>query len=197
MNSTEAEAPTVVEKYGMKIGYLGFSDVGPNWMKADVEKAGALLASNPRFEEIIKTASTQVDYLIVSFHFGDEYQKKHNTRQETLAHRAVDAGAKMVIGHHPHVVEDTEVYKGSFIAYSLGNFIFDQTFSTDTMQGMLLNIKLWRDGSMDLRKDTVKLNKALQPDTVIKGKEEKVKFQKPVSAQPSGVVLPVSEPANQ
>ncbi len=188
MNSMEAETPTIIEKYGMKIGFLGFSDVGPNWMKADIEKAGLLLANNPRFEEIIKNASMQVDYLIVSFHFGDEYKKIHNGRQEELAHKAVDAGAKLVIGHHPHVVEDTEVYSrkdctqsscASFIAYSLGNFIFDQVFSTDTMQGMLLNIKLWKDGSMDVRKDTVKLNKAFQPDTVIKGKEEKVEFKSP------------------
>ena len=182
----EAEQPTIVEKYGMKIGYLGFSDEGPNWMEAKEEKAGVLLASNPRFDEIIKNASEQVDFLIVSFHFGEEYQKKHNIRQETLAHRAVDAGAKMVIGHHSHVIEDTEVYSkedcaqiscASFIAYSLGNFIFDQVFNIDTMQGMLLHVKLWRDGSMDIRKDIVKLNKALQPDTIIKGKEEKLKLK--------------------
>ena len=146
-------------------------------MEATENEAGLLLASNPRFEEIIKNASKQVDYLVVSFHFGEEYQDKHNLRQEELAHRTVDSGAKLVIGAHPHVVEDTEVYKNSFIAYSLGNFIFDQSFSEKTMQGMLLNIKLSIDGQMTVRKDTVKLNKAFQPDKVIEGKEEKIKFQ--------------------
>jgi poly-gamma-glutamate synthesis protein (capsule biosynthesis protein) len=181
-NSAEAEMPAIIEKYGMKIGFIAFSDVGPNDMKAEPEKAGLLLASNPRFEEIIKNASKQVDYLIVSFHFGEEYKTKHNARQESLAHRAVDNGAKLVIGAHPHVVQDTEVYKNSYIAYSLGNLIFDQAFSTNTMQGMLLYVKLNRDGSMSIRKDTVKLSKAFKPETVIKGKEEKVKFQviKPV-----------------
>ena len=173
----EAETPTIIEKYGIKIGFLGFSDKGPEWMKATEDKAGLLLTSNPRFDEIIKNASRQVDYLIVSFHFGEEYQDKHNARQEYLAHKAVDDGAKIVIGAHPHVVEDTEVYKNSFIAYSLGNFIFDQSFSEKTMQGMLLNIKLSIDGQMTVRKDTVKLNKAFQPDKVIEGKEEKIKFQ--------------------
>jgi poly-gamma-glutamate synthesis protein (capsule biosynthesis protein) len=135
-----------------------------------------LLANNPRFDEIVQNAAKQVDYLVVSFHFGEEYQTKHNARQELLAHKAVDDGAKLVIGAHPHVVEDTEVYKESLIAYSLGNFIFDQSFSAATMQGMLLNIKLSKDGSMTARKDIVKLNNAFQPETLVKGKEEPVKF---------------------
>jgi poly-gamma-glutamate capsule biosynthesis protein CapA/YwtB (metallophosphatase superfamily) len=176
-NQTEAETPTIIEKYGMKIGFLGFSDKGPTNMEAGIDTAGVLLASNPRFDEIVKQASAKVDYLVVSFHFGEEYQTKHNARQEYLAHRAVDNGAKLVIGSHPHIVQDTEVYKQSYIAYSLGNFIFDQGFSAGTMQGMLLNVKLSIDGNITVRKDIVKLNSAFQPDQLIKGKEEKVKFQ--------------------
>jgi len=186
MGEGEAEAPMIIEKYGMKIGYLGFSDVGPEWMKASADQPGLLLASNPRFDEIIRKASAQVDYLIVSFHFGEEYQAEHNTRQEYLSHRAIDNGAKIVVGHHPHVMEDVEVYspkdctQGScvgYIAYSLGNFIFDQAFSTETMQGMLLKIKLGRDGSMTAQKNIVKLNNAFQPEKVIEGKEEQVEFE--------------------
>ena len=186
MNANEAEMPVIIEKYGMKIGYLGFSDVGPNWMEADADKAGLLLASNPRFDEIVQNASKQVDYLIVSFHFGEEYKTKHNLRQEYLAHKAIDAGAKIIIGTHPHVMEDTEVYSPKdctqsscvgFIAYSLGNFIFDQGFSVNTMQGMLLEIKLNRDGNMSIKKDTIKLNKFFQPDEILIGKEEKIKFK--------------------
>lgn len=177
MNASEAEMPAIIEKYGMKIGYLGFSDVGPNGMEVGADKAGLLLASNPRFDEIVQNASKQVDYLIVSFHFGDEYKIKHNSRQEYLAHKAIDAGAKIVIGTHPHVAEDTEIYKNGFIAYSLGNFIFDQGFSVDTMQGMLLEIKLNRDGNMSIKKDIVKLNKFFQPNQLIIGKEEKIKFK--------------------
>ncbi|MEK7539294.1 MAG: CapA family protein [Patescibacteria group bacterium] len=175
-NKIEAETPTIIEKYRMKIGFLGFSDKGPNYMVADAEKAGILLASDPNFDEIIKNASKQVDYLVVTFHFGEEYQTKHNARQEYLAHRAVDDGAKIIIGSHPHVIEDTEVYKNSYIAYSLGNFIFDQSWSKPTMQGMLLQIKLNRDGSMTTKKNIIQLNSAFQPDKIIKGKEEKVKF---------------------
>lgn len=172
----EAETPVIIEKYGLKIGYLGFSDKGPDYMAADDNKAGQLLASDPRFDEIIQNASKQVDYLIVSFHFGEEYQTKHNDRQEYLAHKAVDDGAKIIIGSHPHVIEDTEIYKNAYIAYSLGNFIFDQNFSKNTMQGMILELKLFKDGSMTAKKDTVEQNSVFQIEKLNQGKEEKLKF---------------------
>jgi len=177
INNIEAEKPRIIEKNGMKIGYLSFSDVGPTWMEATENNAGILLASNPRFDEIVNNASKAVDYLIVSFHFGEEYKTTHNERQKYLAHKAIDSGAKIVIGTHPHVVEDTEIYKNGFIAYSLGNFIFDQYFSEKTMEGMLLEIKLNKDGTMSINKNIVKLNKAFQPESVVKGREEKIKFK--------------------
>jgi poly-gamma-glutamate synthesis protein (capsule biosynthesis protein) len=177
INEAEAETPTIIERNGMKIGYLGFSDVGPDWMSATGTEAGLLLASNPNFDNIIKNAAKQVDDLIVSFHFGVEYQTVHNARQEALAHEAIDDGAKIVIGTHPHVAEDTEVYKNGYIAYSLGNLIFDQAFSPNTMEGMLLQIKLGSDGSMSVEKDMVQLNSVFQPTKVIIGKDEKIKFQ--------------------
>lgn len=185
-DKTEAQTPAIIEKYGMKIGFLGFSDKGPDYMVADADKAGVLLASNPNFDNIIKNASKQVDYLVVSFHFGEEYQAKHNARQAYLAREAVDDGAKLVIGSHPHVMEDTEVYspKGcaqsscmGYIAYSLGNFIFDQSWSAPTMQGLLLEIKLFKDGSMTVKKDITQLNSVFQISKITRGKEEKVKFK--------------------
>jgi poly-gamma-glutamate synthesis protein (capsule biosynthesis protein) len=176
-NKTEAQTPTIIEKYGMKIGFLGFSDKGPAFMKTGDDTAGLLLASDPNFDQIITNAAKQVDYLIVSFHFGDEYKTIHNARQAELAHRAVDNGAKIVIGHHSHTVQDTEVYKNSYIAYSLGNFVFDQSWSKATMQGMLLEIKLNRDGSMSIKKNPTQLNSAFQLNKIIPAKEEKIKFQ--------------------
>ncbi len=176
-NLTEAQEPIIIEKYGIKIGFLGFSDVGPEWMKAKNEKAGILLANDPNLNQIIQNASNKVDHLIVSFHFGNEYKKIHNARQENLAHRAIDNGAKIVMGHHPHVIQDTEVYKNGFIVYSLGNFIFDQHFSADTMEGMLLEIKLNKIGEMFIKKNIIKLSKIYQPETLIQGKEEKIIFK--------------------
>ena len=175
LNKTEAEKPTIIEKNNIRIGFLAFSDVGPNWMGATETEPGLLLANDPNFDTIIQNASKQVDDLIVSFHFGEEYKTIHSARQEFLAHKAIDDGAKIIIGTHPHVVEDTEVYKNAFIAYSLGNLIFDQYFSPNTMQGMLLKINLKKDGNMSTEKDTVKLNRFFQPNEVIKDGEEDIK----------------------
>jgi poly-gamma-glutamate synthesis protein (capsule biosynthesis protein) len=143
-------------------------------MSAKTDKAGILLASDPDFDTIVENAAKQVDYLVVSFHFGEEYQNTHNLRQEELAHEAVDDGAKIIIGGHPHVPEDTEVYKNSFIAYSLGNFIFDQSWSASTMQGMILEIKLNKDGSMSIKKDTTQINSYFQIGGITQGAEQKI-----------------------
>lgn len=175
-NKSEAEAPAIIEKNGIKIGFLAFSDKGPNWMEATEQSAGLLIARSTTLGEIVKKASSQADFLIVSFHFGEEYQTTHDARQEKLAHLAVDHGAKLVIGHHPHVVQDFEVYKESFIAYSLGNFIFDQSWSEPTMQGALLNIKLSKNGEMEKRIDSFKLNKFFQPSEIVEDVTEKIEF---------------------
>lgn len=134
----EAEKPVIINKNGVNFGFLGFSDVGPKWMEAGKNKSGILLVDDPNFSSIIAKAKESVDVLIVSIHFGEEYEKIHNKRQEKFAHLAIDYGADMVIGHHPHVIEDVEYYKNKPIFYSLGNFIFDQYFSKETMRGMVV-----------------------------------------------------------
>jgi poly-gamma-glutamate synthesis protein (capsule biosynthesis protein) len=88
----------------------------------------------------IRSAKTFADVVIVFAHEGTEYQLNFTKRQQQDYRKMIDAGATMVIGAHPHVVEPIEIYKGKFIAYSLGNFLFDQYFSADTQQGLLLHI---------------------------------------------------------
>ncbi len=148
-----AEGVRIIEKNGMKIGFIGFSDVGPNWIAATSQTAGILLASDPNRLQIIKNAKSQVDFLVVSYHWGDEY-KPFNARQKTLAESSIDAGADLIIGHHPHVIQDYADYKGKLIFYSLGNFIFDQSFSEETMRGLMVDITVNPDGTynaIDLR----------------------------------------------
>lgn len=165
----DAETPTVIDVRGKKIGFLGFTDVGPNWLEAKDDQAGILLASDPHFSEIISHAKTQVDFLIVSFHFGEEYEE-HNTRQTTLAHSAIDNGADAVIGHHPHVEQATEWYKEKFIAYSLGNFIFDQYFSEETMRGLAVGITLSPENIISIKKFDVTLSRQFQPQPLTERK---------------------------
>jgi len=100
---------------------------------------------------------------IVSLLFGEEYQGNANDRQKKLAHLAIDSGAKIVVGHHPHVVQEVEQYKNGVIAYSLGNFIFDQNFSKETMQGLALEIVLDGAEIISVKQNKIKINEFFQP----------------------------------
>lgn len=160
----EAEQPKIIEKNGKKIGFLGFTDVGPNWLAATDTNPGILLASDPDFAGIISRAKAQVDTLIVSIHWGEEYNyNNHTSRQESIAHKAIDAGASLIVGHHPHVAEDIGYYKNGLIIYSLGNFIFDQYFSKDTMQGLTAEITLKADGTMIPSFHLIQMDKTYRP----------------------------------
>ncbi len=86
--------------------------------------------------------------IIVVMHWGEEYQPHSNKTQQDLAHRLIDAGANLIIGAHPHVVQEVESYNDKLIFYSLGNFIFDQYFSVETQQGLAVGIDLTADGLM-------------------------------------------------
>jgi len=91
--------------------------------------------------ELVKEVSSKVDYLIVSIHWGYEYAHSPNWQKQIEPGRAfIDAGADFIIGHHPHVVQSFEEYNGRFIFYSLGNFIFDQYWSTETQEELAIGI---------------------------------------------------------
>lgn len=93
--------------------------------------------------QMISNIRLNVDYLIVSVHWGYEY--KHNADFKTQIEPGkafIDAGADFVIGHHPHVVQNFEIYKGKVIFYSLGNFVFDQYWSNDTQEELAIGIVL-------------------------------------------------------
>ncbi len=97
--------------------------------------------------ELIKSVRKNVNYLIVSIHWGIEYQHKANYELQIEPARAfIDAGADLIIGHHPHVVQNFEVYNGKLILYSLGNFVFDQYWSGDTQEELAVGLVLDHEG---------------------------------------------------
>jgi len=101
-----------------------------------------------REEEIIKKVKTVKslnpdNFLIISLHWGEEYKLINSSAQQKLAHQLIEAGADLIIGHHPHVVQNIEKYQGKLIFYSLGNFIFDQYFSSDTQQGLAVGLEIY------------------------------------------------------
>lgn len=82
-------------------------------------------------------------FLVVIFHWGEEYQPKSSISQQKLAHQIIDAGADLIIGSHSHVIQEIEKYKSKLIFYSLGNFIFDQYFSKETQQGLAVGLEVY------------------------------------------------------
>ncbi len=162
LDRNDAEEVKIFEKNGFKIGFLGFSDVGPNWLKAEDNLSGVRVVDDS-FKDIIHEASQKVDCLVVSLHFGEEYQKEPNKKQKEIARSVIDNGAKIVVGHHSHVIQDKENYKDGLIVYSLGNFIFDQSFSEETMRGLVLEIVLKEKGIVESNEKIVKINNFFQP----------------------------------
>lgn len=88
----------------------------------------------------VEESVSQVDVLAVSLHWGVEYEKEPRPWQKQLARQIIDSGAKLVIGHHPHVTQPTEKYKNGLIFYSLGNFVFDQMWSEETKKGKIAKV---------------------------------------------------------
>ena len=93
--------------------------------------------------------------MIVSIHWGVEYEQSPTERQEMFAHLAVDSGASVVLGHHPHVVQPVEEYKDGYVFYSLGNFVFDQMWSEETRNGLIARI--FFEGGQIKKVETIKV----------------------------------------
>ncbi len=129
----------VIERNGIRFGFLGytFDQQNGNWRDIDDRIAMADPAVMSRDVAALKP---RVDVVIVSMHSGIEYRPKPTATQIAFAHAAIDAGAKLVIGHHPHVIEPEESYRGGLIFYSLGNFIFDQYQREQTQHGEMVEV---------------------------------------------------------
>ncbi len=144
----KAHAPLIQTVKGIKVGLLGYSAITGSVAATASQPGMAYMTMAPwgklnesqikRLEADIKAAKTQADVVFVYFHWGTEYTHVANADQRTVAHRAIDAGADLVLGAHPHWVQGVEWYRDHLIAYSLGNFVFDQDWSAKTSQGTML-----------------------------------------------------------
>ncbi len=114
------------------IGFTEFSDIDKHSRKSNLVS----IIDIEKIEEVIKREKNESNFVIVCFHWGIEYAKTNSKSQRFIATKTIDAGADLIIGHHSHVIQNWEVYKGKFIFYSLGNFVFDQRFSKDTMKSL-------------------------------------------------------------
>lgn len=93
--------------------------------------------------ELVERVAAEPDtFVVVSIHWGTEYSLTAGEKQRALARALIDAGADVILGHHPHVVQNIEVYNNRFIFYSLGNFVFDQYFSSETQEGLAVGLEV-------------------------------------------------------
>ncbi len=122
--AAEAERGLVVERSGWRIGCLAFTTDGPGLRSiiARDGKAGcASLRDTPALLKRVRNLKKDVDVVIVLLHWGREFYEYPGAAQVRLAHALVDAGAHLIVGHHPHAIQAVEEYHGAVIAYSLGH----------------------------------------------------------------------------
>ena len=141
-NYKETHAGVVKEVDGVKIGFLAYTNLLPESVAAGIDSEGVSYLDIKSMKEDIVNMHERADIVITSFHWGEEYKTIHNANQEYIAKEAIAMGADLVIGHHPHVRQEVVQVNGSWVAYSLGNFIFDQSFSKETTTGSALEVKI-------------------------------------------------------
>ena len=130
---------------GVKVSLLAYTYKFHMVVEAQETCPGVAIASSEQIQADVKKAKKWADVVIVSFHWGWEYSDHPDAETRKLAHLTVDAGADLVIGHHPHVIQGVEAYKDGLICYSLGNFIFDQRRKR-TRRGLILRCQIGKSG---------------------------------------------------
>lgn len=135
---------------GTKFAFLAYSLTYPEKFWANSTRPGTAYGNPSFFVPDIKQAKTQADHVIVSFHWGKELHNLPADYQKNYGRLAIDSGASVVLGHHPHVLQGIEVYKGGLIAYSLGNYVFG-SYSKRVKDSVILEIHFEQKGLSEAR----------------------------------------------
>lgn len=159
----KAYSPVIKEVGDLKVAYLAYTNLIPKETAAKETEVGVAWLNEENLKQGIEQAKNKADLVVVSFHFGEEYQKEPSSEQKRFSHLAIDTGADLVVGHHPHVTQKVEQYQQGWIAYSLGNFVFDQGFSKETMEGLLLEVVVQEGQIKKVTPQRVTLNERFQP----------------------------------
>lgn len=136
-NIQSAYAPAIFNVRGLRVAFLGFDDIY-RWQWSNPGAPGIATAWKQQVHDAIVSAQKRADVVIAFFHWGVEYTAVPTETQIALAHLAIDSGANLVLGSHPHWVQPVERYRGRWIIYSMGNFVFDQMWSAETRQGVIV-----------------------------------------------------------
>ncbi len=121
---THARKAAILKRNGITYGLLSYSMTYPKEFWATSDTAGAAYGEENSVIDDVQKTRKEADVVIVSFHWGAELADAPKPYQIKMAHAAIDSGADMVFGHHPHVPQPIEIYKGKPVFYSLGNYAF-------------------------------------------------------------------------
>jgi poly-gamma-glutamate capsule biosynthesis protein CapA/YwtB (metallophosphatase superfamily) len=158
MNLEDARRPVIITTPdGVKFAFLAYSLVYPEVFWANSRRPGTPYGDPACFVPDIQKAKTMADYVVVSFHWSDELYFYPFWYQKVYGKKCIDAGASIVLGHHPHVLQGLEVYNGGLIAYSLGNFVFGSR-SARVKDSVILAIEYDRDGLIQAKLYPVNVN---------------------------------------
>lgn len=157
-NRDEAWKHKIVDVKGVKVGFIGASYSSINDNGSVRNEFVARIDEVDRLKASVQKARAESDYVVVTMHAGIEYVRNPHQPQIDFARAAIDAGADIVIGAHPHWIQTFEKYKDKYIFYSLGNFIFDQ-LPQDRKEGLVLNITLAKNEGGTLDKPQTKSEK--------------------------------------
>ncbi len=169
----QACEPAIFDVRGTRVAFLGYDGITGDTNGATGDSAGTAPLSAERLSQDIVAANKRAEVVIPFIHWGVEYTLTPTSEQRSLARRAIDAGATMVVGSHPHWVQGIEEYRGRPIVYSLGNFVFDQDWSPETKQGLIMHLVFQGSRLAALRLVPVLIESFYQP-RVLTGKEKTV-----------------------
>ncbi|HEV2688078.1 MAG TPA: CapA family protein, partial [Bryobacteraceae bacterium] len=135
-----AHQGTVLERNGVRFGFLAYTYDQSNGNHADRDNRVAMMDAEDMSEDV-EDMRERSDVVIVSMHAGLEYWSKPTPSQRKFARAAIDAGASVVVGHHPHVTQPVESWGNGVIFYSLGNLVFDQFQRKETQRGLIADVR--------------------------------------------------------
>ena len=139
-NLAAARTPAILEAGGVKVAFLAYDTIAKGYGASATRAGSAQMSAAALKADVAAARKAGAQVVIVFPHWGTEYDPTPFAGQQKLARAAIDAGADLVIGNHAHWAGAMEVYEGRPIWYALGNFVFDQTWSEPTMEGLTLEL---------------------------------------------------------
>jgi len=171
----------IIKVHDISMGFCGFNEKNGS----NIEFLADLKEINI-FNTIKKLNSLELDFKIVSLHWGEEYIHYPSLQQINLAHKIIDGGVDIIIGHHSHTIQPVEEYQNGIIFYSLGNFIFDMLWSNKVRNGLIGKVHLFKNKRIEYELVGARIKNSYVPiknDRVLRDiKKINFKFEKKINA---------------